>query len=144
MRARMVLLCSIATLAPTATRPHSTQPPILECKLNEIETVAPNLKRTRDLIRAGDGAPVPQTLIIAGIGTPTVIAKANTVTLVLGTRVLPMPGADGQAEDSNDWFYARSELGITVLEVPKADRPNVEVRLHSLGKVPYTFVGRCR
>jgi hypothetical protein len=137
-------LCVVVLLLPTAIPTNAEQVPILECKLDRIETVTPDAKRSQTPILMLNGKPSPITLIIAGLGTPTVTAKSRVYTLALGDRVLPMPAAPGQQEDSNDWFYARSEVGVTVLQIPRTGRPNVEVRLHNLGIAPYTYVGRCQ
>jgi len=144
MRARAALLCSVAVLAPTDLRTQTAEPPILECTLDRVETVTPDAKRSTTSMRSVDGKPMTKTLIVAGLGTPMVTAKASVYTLVLGDRLLPMPAAPGQEEDKNDWFYARSDQGITVLQIPKSGRPRVELRLHNLGIAPYTYVGRCQ
>ena len=143
MRTSAAVLYSIAALVLTAIRTDAAQPPILECTLDRIETVTPDAKRSQTPILTLNGEPGPKTLIIAGLGTRAVTAKSLVYTLALGDRVLPMPAAPGQMEDNNDWFYARSEQGVTVLQIPKTGRPNVEVRLHNLGLVPYTYIGRC-
>ena len=142
MGARAAVLRFTAVLVSIAMRGDAAEPPILECTIDRVETVTADAKRRITPMRAVDGKQVSRTLIVAGLGTPTVTAKANVYTLALGERVLPMPAGPGQ-EDNNDWFYARSDQGVTVLQIPKAGRPNVEVRLHNLGMVPYTYVGRC-
>ena len=144
MRDHARWLCVAVLLLPPAMPTNAEQAPILECTLNRIETVTPDAKRSQTPILTLDGKPFTITLIIVGLGTPTVTAKSRVYTLALGDRVLPMPAARGQQEDSNDWFYARSEQGVTVLQIPKAGRPNVEVRVHNLGVAPYTYVGRCQ
>jgi len=144
MRSRAAFLCAAALLVPPAIPTHAEQPPILECTLDRVETFTPDAKRITTTMRSVAGKPTTRTLIVAGLGTPMVTAKANVYTLVLGDRVLPMPPAPGQTEDENDWFYARSDQGVTVLQIPKSGRPRVEVRLHNLGIAPYTYVGRCQ
>jgi hypothetical protein len=143
MRARAALMCLIAVFKPTANRSDAAEPPILECTLDRVETVTPDAKRATTPMRSVAGNQLTTTLVVVGLGTATVTAKDRVWSFALGDRVLPMPAAPGQLEDGNDWFYARSDQGVTVLQIPKVGRPNVEVRLHNLGIAPYTFVGRC-
>jgi hypothetical protein len=144
LRARAALLCAVAFLALTALSTNAAEPPILACTLDRIETVTPDAKRTLTPMLSLEGKPMTSTLIVTGLGTRRVTAKGTAYTLALGDRILPMPPAPGQEEDENDWFYARSKMGVTVLQIPKLGRPRVEVRLHNLGVSPYSFVGRCQ
>ncbi len=149
---RVVLALTVLTCvllgAPVRIAADVTYGELLTCVMDQTETVDPEtmghtLRPIRTLV---EKRPKSETLVIAGLGTKRVTAKMKNYTLALGSEVYPMDERGSYKPTVNedaDWYYARSDQGITVLEIPRKGRPRVRVRLHNLGAVHYTFVGNC-
>ena len=121
---------------------------LLTCLMDQVETVDPktNQRMLHPLLTLVEKRPAPHSLVIAGLGTKRVTAKMKNYTLALGSEVYPMDERETYqpaANEDAEWFYARSDQGVTILEIPRKGRPRVTMRLHNLGMVPYTFVGKC-
>ena len=112
--------------------------------LNKIEVTdgAGNVKLLPLL--TDESKPMTMNLNIAGLGTNRVSAQCGIFSLALETQIFPMekhnsdllPRLD-DATDKAKWFYVRHDQGVTLIEL-KGD----DVKVHNLGLVPYTYVGK--
>jgi hypothetical protein len=100
-------------------------PEILNCTLDQIETVTwagTDFRRKLEPMRNLEGKPMAKALAIAGLGTARVTAKTSVLSLVLGEQVFPMDAGGRYVADKMDyadWYYAVTDQGVTVLEIPR-------------------------
>ena len=111
--------------------------------LNQIEitdeTGTPKFKTLQS-----DGKQITENLVIAGLGTSKVTAQCPIYSLAIETEIYPMSPythahlySPDNVTDKSKWFYVRHDQGVTLIEL-KGD----DVKVHNIGLVPYTYVGK--
>jgi len=112
--------------------------------LNKIEVTdgAGNVKLLPLLTE--ESKPITMNLNITGLGTNRVTAQCPIYSLAIETEIYPMSPytqahlyIPDDVTDKSKWFYVRHDQGVTLIEL-KGD----DVKVHNLGLVPYTYVGK--
>jgi hypothetical protein len=81
--------------------------------------------------------PRPRNLVIAGLGTNRVTAQCHTYVLEKETQIYPLNKNIASGDEDSGWFYTSFGNAVTIIQI---NGDNVKV--HELGAVPDTLVGR--